>query len=221
MQSERLVIESHHVPVATMTQPILRSATPGDATDIALLILLSAEHFLPAVFGPRIEAGLSRLVAREGILFSSAHASIADAEGRVVGMLLGYSGREKAKEDPATGLGLLGVLGGDMLCRLGRLLRVQRTIGTIAANEWYVSNVAVLPALRGQGIGRALLLKAEERARDEGAAAIVLDVETDNPSAIRVYAGLGYTTASATPFLMLDGRAFAFFRMRKQLARSI
>ena len=218
MQGEWLVIELHHVPVAMVTKPILRPATPADAADITDLILLSAEHFLPAVFGPRIKEGLTTLAAHNGTLFSSSHAWMADAEGRAAGMLLGYSGRERTKEDPATGLGLLRILGGGMLRRLGRLLRVQRMIGAIALDEWYVSNVAVRPELRGQGIGRARMLNAEERARSDGAAAIVLDVETDNPSAIRVYERLGYATVSTTPSLSLDGREFAFFRMWKPLA---
>jgi ribosomal protein S18 acetylase RimI-like enzyme len=197
---------------------LVRPATPADVADIAELILLSAEHFLPAVFGPRIRGGLASLAARRGTLFSSPHAYIAEIEGRAAGMLLGYSRTEKAKEDLATGLGLLRILGRDMLRRIPRLLRVQRMIGVLGSEEWYVSNVAVRPELRGQGIGRALLMNAEERARRCGATAIALDVETDNPSAARLYRELGYSTVSATAPFSLDGREFAFFRMRKRLA---
>jgi ribosomal protein S18 acetylase RimI-like enzyme len=193
----------------------IRPATSSDAADIARLLLLSAEHFLPAVFGERIEDGLATLAAKKGTLFSSSHACVAVADGRTAGMLLGYSGVEKGKEDLATGLGLFKALGFDMPRRLGRLLRVQRMVSFLRRDEWYLSNVAVYPELRGRGIGRALLLNAEERARGSGTSAIVLDVETDNPSAIRLYTGLGYSVASATPPLMLDGRKFAFYRMRK------
>ena len=194
---------------------LLRPSTPADAADIARLILLSAEHFLPAVFGPRIEAGIARLAAREGTLFSWTHVVIAAAEGRTAGMLLGYSGRDKAHEDPATGIGLLRAFGGVIILRLGKLLIVQRMIGTIAAGEWYVSNVAVLPEMRGRGTGRALMLDAEQRARNSGAVSIVLDVETDHLPAIRLYQGLGYETVSTTPALLLDGRSVVFHRMGK------
>ena len=197
---------------------LLRPATPGDAADISRLVLLSAERFLPAVFGPRIEGGLARLGAQEGTLFSWAHTMIAEAEGRTAGMLLGYSEREIAREDPATGLGLLHVLGGDMVRRFGRLLRVRRMIRDIAADEWYVSNIAVLPAVRGRGVGRTLMRDAEKRARASGAAAIVLDVETDHPAAISFYTGLGFQTVSATPSFSLGGHPFAFLRMRKPLS---
>jgi ribosomal protein S18 acetylase RimI-like enzyme len=197
---------------------LLRPATPADAADIAELILLSAEHFLPAVFGPGIERGLAALAARRGTLFSSAHARIAELDGRAAGMLLGYSGGEKAKEDLATGLGLFGALGVEVLRRLPRLLRVQRMVGFLRREEWYVSNVAVRPEARGQHVGHALMRDAEERARGGAASAIVLDVETDNPGAIRLYQGLGYAMASRAPSLSLDGREFAFFRMSKRLA---
>jgi ribosomal protein S18 acetylase RimI-like enzyme len=200
-----------------MAEALIRPAKPEDAADIARLILLSAEQFLPAVFGPQIRSGLERLAARGSTLFSFAYAVIADVDGRCAGMLLGYSGKEKAREDPATGLGLLRVLGFDMAKRLGRLLRVQRLIGSIAAGEWYVSNVAVVPEMRGRGIGRALLAEAERRARRAYCARIVLDVETDHDPAISLYTSLAYARTSTTPSFILDGRAFAFFRMSKAL----
>ena len=109
----------------------LRPAEAGDAADIARLVLLSAESFLPAVFGPGIEAAIRTLAAGRGTLFGHSHCIIAAASGRTAGMLLGYSGKEKTAEDPATGWGLLRTLGPGLVRRLGRLLVLQRTIGTL------------------------------------------------------------------------------------------
>jgi ribosomal protein S18 acetylase RimI-like enzyme len=132
-------------------------------------------------------------------------------------MLLGYSGVQKAAEDPATGLGLLRVLGPGMLLRLGRLLRLQRMIGRLAPDEYYLSNVAVFPACRGEGLGTTLMDAAEQEARAAALRSVVLDVETDNAAAIRLYRGLGFVTRAATPRLRLESGEFAFFRMEKPL----
>ena len=193
----------------------IRPAAAPDAADIARLVLLSAEQFLPAVFGPRIEGAVRTLAAGNGTLFSFRHAWIAESDGRTAGMLLGYSGREKKAEDPATGLGLLRLLGPGMMRRLGRLLRLQATIGRVAAGEWYVSNIAVYPQHRGTGIGAGLMGYAETEARRAGCGELVLDVETDHLQALGLYARLGYERRAATAIAM-GGRIFRFNRMAKK-----
>lgn len=172
---------------------------------------------MPAVFGPAIHHALPLLASGTGTLFSHAHAWVCVRQGRVAGMLLGYTGREKAAEDPRTGLALLRALGPGLLLRLGRLLRLQGMIGGIGAGEYYVSNVAVYPEDRGSGLGAALLAHAEAAAPAAGASAMVLDVETDNAGALRLYERSGYRVRSRTPYLLLEGRPFSFCRMEKPL----
>jgi ribosomal protein S18 acetylase RimI-like enzyme len=196
----------------------IRPAQSADAADIARLVLVSAECFLPAVFGPGFQDRLPRLAAGRGTLFSHAHAWVAELEGKPAGMLLGYSGKDKAAEDPATGLALLRVLRWDMARRLPRLLRVQGMVGILGRDEWYVSNVAVYSAFRGAGIGAALMARANEEAARSGAASVTLDVETDNAAAIGLYERLGFARIRETPLLLLDGRRFAFYRMGKPVS---
>ena len=198
-----------------MSPAELRPAAAADAADIAALVLVSAKKFLPAVFGPRIETVVRGLAAGKGTLFSHGHCTIATAEGRVVAMLLGYTGKEKAAEDPATGWGLLRGLGLGMIGRLGRLLRLQATIGTLGRDEYYVSNVAAYPGFQGQGAVMLLLDRAEKRAFEAGAEAIVLDVETDNLSAIRFYQRQGYVVRHRTAPLGAEGHQFSFLRLGK------
>ena len=56
----------------------------------------------------------------------------------------------------------------------------------------YLSQFAVDPALRGRGIGRLLLDRSEERARELGFAAVALDTAAPAEHLVRIYAARGY-----------------------------
>jgi ribosomal protein S18 acetylase RimI-like enzyme len=55
-----------------------------------------------------------------------------------------------------------------------------------------IHDLAVLPAHRGRGVGRALLAAVEEEARRRGCCKLTLEVREDNPVAARLYARLGF-----------------------------
>jgi ribosomal protein S18 acetylase RimI-like enzyme len=56
----------------------------------------------------------------------------------------------------------------------------------------YISDLIVLPKYRGQGVGRALMLRAESYARERGANILKVDVLTANSGAYRLYQHLGF-----------------------------
>jgi ribosomal protein S18 acetylase RimI-like enzyme len=58
-----------------------------------------------------------------------------------------------------------------------------------------VHDLAVLPGYRGRGIGSALLLAAEETARQRGCCKITLEVRSDNASAYGLYRRCGFGAA--------------------------
>lgn len=62
----------------------------------------------------------------------------------------------------------------------------------VAGGEAEILTLAVAPQARGRGLGRALLQAAIARAQTEGAEAMFLEVGTDNPHALALYAGLGF-----------------------------
>jgi len=61
-----------------------------------------------------------------------------------------------------------------------------------ADDEAEILTLAVAPAARGRGLGRALLEAAIAQARAMGAQSLFLEVGADNPQALALYAGLGF-----------------------------
>lgn len=55
-----------------------------------------------------------------------------------------------------------------------------------------VHDLAVLPAFRGRGVGRALLAAVDERARARGCAKVTLEVREDNAPARGLYQAHGF-----------------------------
>ena len=66
-------------------------------------------------------------------------------------------------------------------------------LARLAGGEAEILTLAVAPHTRGKGLGRALLMAAIARAQEQGAEAMFLEVGTDNPHALALYAGLGFT----------------------------
>ena len=60
------------------------------------------------------------------------------------------------------------------------------------AGESHLLNIAVHPARRGQGIGRALLSECIRRAARAGASLIFLEVRAGNEAAERLYRSMGF-----------------------------
>lgn len=58
--------------------------------------------------------------------------------------------------------------------------------------ECYVDNIAVFPALRGRGIGRALTEALLAAAAEEHSAFLTLEVRRSNQAAIGLYRSLGF-----------------------------
>ena len=56
--------------------------------------------------------------------------------------------------------------------------------------------IAVLPDFRGQGIAQSMLAKLESWAKEKGATEVILEVDTKNESAIKLYAFAGYEKIS-------------------------
>jgi ribosomal-protein-alanine N-acetyltransferase len=61
------------------------------------------------------------------------------------------------------------------------------------AGESHLLNIAVHPARRGHGVGRALLSDCIHRAAGAGSTLIFLEVRAENEAAQRLYRSMGFT----------------------------
>ncbi len=66
-------------------------------------------------------------------------------------------------------------------------------LARVAAEEAEILTLAVLPAARRRGLGRAMMVAAMTEAARRGAAAMLLEVAADNGAAAALYASLEFT----------------------------
>ena len=71
----------------------------------------------------------------------------------------------------------------------------------------YLEELYVVPHLRGQGLGRAMMERAMDVARERGATRMDLGTSTDDTAARALYEKLGFTNDERPP----DGPAMLFY----------
>ena len=85
-------------------------------------------------------------------------------------------------------------------------LRFRKSVWT-AKLDAYLEELYVKPAQRGKGIGRVLLRRAMELAREEGATHIELGTSEDDKAARALYESEGFTNREGRP----DGPTMYFY----------
>jgi ribosomal protein S18 acetylase RimI-like enzyme len=77
-------------------------------------------------------------------------------------------------------------------CALG-FVHLIPSLGTLAMRPiWYLEDLFVIPAARRRGVARALMLRAEQFARETGAERLTLSTAHDNHAAQALYRSVGY-----------------------------
>ena len=197
----------------------IRKAELGDKKDFAELVLISAPYFLE-LFGDKVKTTLQELFQYQSNLFSFEHVYFAEVEGKRAGMILGYDWLVRKRESLRTGFLLFKEMGLRTICKFLTLMRFNATIGKVYDGEYYISNIAIYPQYRGQGVGKELILKVEIKAKMFGLEKIVLDVEKENASAINFYRKLGYKAIKEFSLPLQRNKILSFYRMTKQITPS-
>lgn len=177
----------------------LRAATRDDARDLARLIDIAGEGFGTYLWeqaaGPgetALDVGIRRAQREDGG-FSYRNATLAEVDGKVAGLLLGYR-----LADPYNA--------GD-LGSLPPTVRPLIELEALAPGSWYVNALAAYAEFRGKGIGTALLAQAEAYARETRAPALSIIVADQNEGAKRLYRRTGYHAVERRPVVPFPGFA--------------
>jgi ribosomal protein S18 acetylase RimI-like enzyme len=173
----------------------IRDARKTEASDLAILIDAAAHDIASWVWqGMRtdeaslFEVGRKRAMREEGG-FSYRNAKIADIDGAVAGMIIGYT-----LDNPYDLSGL-----DDTPAEFRPLLELE----SLAPGSWYVNVLAVFEEYRRKGIGLQLLNAGEAIARECEASEMSIIIESANIGARKLYESVGYSaraTRKAQPF---------------------
>lgn len=160
-----------------------RPARPDDAPYLVDFVLMAGEGLPDLAWAGMAEPGESlrdvglRRARRDEGAFSWRNATLFEREGAVVGGLVGVRLPDAPVEIP-----------NDYPAEFRPLQELEN----LACNTWYVNILGVYPEMRGQGVGRAMLARAEDIAADLGVAGMSIIVFSANPGAERLYRRTGY-----------------------------
>jgi len=166
-----------------------RPARPEDADEAVKLIHLSG----PADFDYVLPDALAflRYAFVQGMgRFGYRHHSVGERDGRIVAVGVGWTARKNVGFALAAGWQFLRFFGPIATPGvIARGLRAERVMRPPVRGEFYIGHLAVVAAMRGQGIGAALVAHMLQRA---GSRIAVLDVAIGNARAQALYAGFGF-----------------------------
>jgi ribosomal protein S18 acetylase RimI-like enzyme len=134
-----------------------------------------------------------RRAQREDGGFSYRNATLAEVDGNVAALLLGYR-----LADPYDA--------GD-LQSVPATVRPLIELEAEAPGTWYVNALAAFPEYRGKGLGTRLLSEAEKSARKTRAALLSIIVAEQNEGAKRLYERTGYRAVARRPVVAFPGFA--------------
>jgi ribosomal protein S18 acetylase RimI-like enzyme len=190
----------------TASTPItLAAGTPAQAARVADLVWSTGSSSYDYIFGARDR--FARFVGRSwetaGTTFGHTEATVALRDGEVVGLEIGYDGARSSRV--RAGLGAVsralvaeGALDpGELAALLERADKASWLNPHVPDSAYYVLALAVIPELRGTGVGARLLAHAGERGRRAGCRVLHLDVLSDNP-AVTFYRARGLVTVAET-----------------------
>jgi ribosomal protein S18 acetylase RimI-like enzyme len=176
----------------------IRPAIPADSNAVARLTYLTMGIEADWLFGQGKGYSsldvLVRLFLRQGNRVSYDKANVIEQDGKVAGLIIAYPGKMLLRMNNTTAWHILQMFG---LAATIRLITRQPAYGDLneaESDEFYISNLAVFPEFQRLGIGKRLMVYAEELARASGLQKCSLIVSFGHENARHMYEQLGYKT---------------------------
>jgi ribosomal protein S18 acetylase RimI-like enzyme len=175
-----------------------RPATRADASEIALLVNIAVHGGIAQGWAHAAEAQgtydpieVGRLeMLRDDTEFGWHNCTMAESDGEVVGMLLGYRKPDAFEPVPPEVTGFM---------------RPIEELEAEANGTWFISMLGVHVGWRGKGVGSQLLEVADVKRDATAANGVSLIVEDTNDGARRLYERHGYAVRKSRPMVRFAG----------------
>lgn len=202
----------------------IRKATSQDGPQAVILLYQAMGSLGEYIFGNGVTDKavdvLKKLFMAKNNRFNFRHVYLAEAGDSIAGLLLAFRSNISKRLDLLTGKRLLGILRPmEMLQLLGRVSRLK-PVKESGQDEFYISDLAVNPGLRGKKIGTQLLEFAEVQAGKIGLKRCSLIVTYENEGAKRFYLRNGYRILNfvKSPRARRLPGEMGFYRMVKEVS---
>jgi ribosomal protein S18 acetylase RimI-like enzyme len=187
-----------NIKTLRFTHPMeIRTATPNDAPHIAPLIYSAGPELYDFLYktSKHTPQAFIEFEFRSGKGFCGyRHVSVLAQNGQAVATGCLFDGKQFKTRTLQTVVNMFKFYGPiDVWSALRRSMHVESVMKPPKAGELYLSNFGVSPALRGQGLGSALITHHLQAAKAAGYRVFGLDVASTNPRAETLYNRLGLT----------------------------
>ena len=197
-----------------MNRIVIRKGKPEDANHFVELDLISAPEYLPYVLGSNVRDILRKMFLDKANWFSYRNTYFVEVDNQTAGMGLAYSYKHKKEEEPHTIELMIKYVEDSTFIELPDPRNFE-IVAQIEEADYYINDMGVYPQFRSLGLGTRLFERIEQLAEKMGSKRVVLDVETDNTRAIKLYERLGYRIESRSFIIEAKVKNFEFFKMVK------
>jgi ribosomal protein S18 acetylase RimI-like enzyme len=164
--------------------------------DIAELIYQTEPELTKLFFGRNKTKAIQRiikLIRKKSNSFSYNIIFLAHERNKVVGIVIGSSGKEINKDEERKEItNTLDFFGSMRLLIYDKLIVRRMLTSEIKADEYYISVLCVNKKYQRKGIGKNLINNVKQIAKEKKCTRIILDVSTNNTNAITFYKKLGF-----------------------------
>lgn len=123
---------------------------------------------------------------------------VSEKDKRILGILVSFSGRQRSFWNDFRAYYKILNFTDFLKCMVKGTVINELLTAHIGRDDYYLSNIAVDPACRGQGVGTYILKNALLLAEKAECNRVILDVTLDNKGALRLYQRFGFKVYGKT-----------------------
>ena len=184
-----------------------------DTEDYVSLFLISAPHYLPALYAGAHSKVKRNLFNHGGNVLSYENTLLIKVDDKNAGMVVSYDWETNKKQQFKTSMVVLKSMGFKILKQARHLQWAGDVLSKVDDGTYYVACLSFYEDYRNKGYGTELLSHVREMAVKSGAKRLELDAETDNEGAVRFYERFGMHREGELKRTTINGREFEFVRM--------